>query len=140
MRNVMPHDKRVEVVEVSTGLYKAFLHRNHEPFQVGEDEDRRTEYRCETVVSGPTSFASGDDALAFFTEHQDAIMDDRLAWEAVGKAAKDADVARAKLVATDYEVIKAMEEFLASQGITIPGRDEAEDWRQMIRDYRSLVG
>lgn len=139
MKNTMPHDKQVEVIEISTGMFKAYLHANHVPFEVETEEGPRTEYRCDTVLTAPMSFASEESALAFFTEHHDELMEAILAREAVGRAKSEAEIAQAKLDASDYAVIKAVEAFLASQGIEIPGREGAEDLRQIIRDYRAMV-
>ena len=139
MTNVMPHDKKVEVVEISAGMFKAYLHANHVPFTVDSEEGQRTEYQCDTVLTAPMSFASEAAATEFFTEHHSELVEAIKAREAVGRAKSDAEIAQAKLDASDYEVIKAMESFLASQGIEIPGREEAEDLRQTIRDYRAMV-
>jgi hypothetical protein len=139
MKNTMPHDKQVEVIEISTGMFKAYLHANHIPFEVETEEGTRTEYRCDTVITSPISFASEGDAFAYFTDHHDELVEELVARELVGRAKSEAEVAQAKLDSTDYEVIKAMEVFLVSQGIAIPGREHAEDWRQIIRDYRSMV-
>jgi hypothetical protein len=62
-----------------------------------------------------------------------------MAREAVGRAKNEAEIAQAKLYASDYSVIRAMETFLLMQGVTIPGREESEDWRQIIRDYRAMI-
>lgn len=139
MKNTMPHDKKVEVIEISTGMFKAYLHANHVPFTVESEEGPRTEYQCDTVLTAPMSFASEESALAFFTEHHDELMEAILAREAVGRAKSEAEIAQAKLDASDYAVIKAAEAFLASQGIEIPGREGSEDLRQIIRDYRAMV-
>ena len=139
MTNVMPHDKKVEVVEISAGMFKAYLHANHVPFTVDSEEGQRTEYQCDTVLTAPMSFASEAAAIEFFTEHHSELVEAIKAREAVGRAKNDAEIAQAKLDASDYSAIKAMEAFLASQGIEIPGREEAEDLRQIIRDYRAMV-
>jgi hypothetical protein len=139
MKNTMPHDKKVEVIEISTGMFKAYLHANHVPFTVESGGGPRTEYQCDTVLTAPMSFASEEAATAFFTEHHDELMEAILAREAVGRAKSEAEIAQAKLDASDYAVIKAAEAFLASQGIEIPGRKRAEDLRQIIRDYRAMV-
>lgn len=139
MTNVMPHDKKVEVIEISTGMFKAYLHANHVPFTVESEEGQRTEYQCDTVLTAPMSFASEESATEFFTEHHTELVEAIKALEAVGRAKSNAEIAQAKLDASDYEVIKAMEAFLASQGIEIPGREGAEDLRQTIRDYRAMV-
>jgi hypothetical protein len=139
MKNTMPHDKKVEVIEISTGMFKAYLHANHVPFTVESEGGPRTEYQCDTVITAPMSFASEEAATAFFTEHHDELMEAILAREAVGRAKSEAEIAQAKLDASDYAVIKAAEAFLASQGIEIPGRKRAEDLRQIIRDYRAMV-
>lgn len=135
----MPHDKKVEVVEISAGMFKAYLHANHVPFTVDSEEGQRTEYQCDTVLTAPMSFASEAAATEFFTEHHSELVEAIKAREAVGRAKSDAEIAQAKLDASDYSAIKAMEAFLASQGIEIPGREEAEDLRQIIRDYRAMV-
>ena len=139
MTNVMPHDKQVEVIEISTGMFKAYLHANHVPFTVDSEEGQRTEYQCDTVLTAPMSFASEAAATEFFTEHHSELVEAIKAREAVCRAKSDAEIAQAKLDASDYSAIKAMEAFLASQGIEIPGREEAEDLRQIIRDYRAMV-
>jgi len=139
MTNVMPHDKKVEVIEISTGMFKAYLHANHVPFTVESEEGQRTEYQCDTVLTAPMSFASEEAATAFFTEHHTELVEAIKAREAVGRAKSNAEIAQAKLDASDYAVIKAVEAFLASQGIEIPGREGAEDLRQIIRDYRAMV-
>ena len=139
MTNVMPHDKKVEVIEISTGMFKAYLHANHVPFTIESEEGQRTEYQCDTVLTAPMSFASEEAATEFFTEHHTELVEAIKAREAVGRAKSNAEIAQAKLDASDYEVIKAMEAFLASQGIEIPGREGAEDLRQIIRDYRAMV-
>jgi len=135
----MPHDKQVEVIEISTGMFKAYLHANHVPFTIESEEGQRTEYQCDTVLTAPMSFASEEAATAFFTEHHTELAEAIKAREAVGRAKSNAEIAHAKLDASDYAVIKAMEAFLASQGIEIPGREGAEDLRQTIRDYRAMV-
>ena len=139
MTNVMPHDKKVEVIEISTGMFKAYLHANHVPFTVESEEGQRTEYQCDTVLTAPMSFASEESATEFFTEHHDELVEAILAREALAKLKADAEIAQAKLDAGDYKVIKAMEAFLASKGIEIPGREGAEDLRQIIRDYRATL-
>lgn len=139
MTNVMPHDKKVEVVEISTGMFKAYLHANHVPFTIESEGVQRTEYQCDTVLTSPMSFASEEAAIEFFTEHHTELVEAIKAREAVCRAKSDAEIAQAKLDASDYSAIKAMEAFLASQGIEIPGREEAEDLRQIIRDYRAMV-
>lgn len=135
----MPHDKKVEVIEISTGMFKAYLHANHVPFTIESEGVQRTEYQCDTVLTAPMSFASEAAATGFFTEHHDELVDAIRAREAVGRAKSNAEIAQAKLDASDYAVTKAMEAFLASQGIEIPGREGAEDLRQTIRDYRAMV-
>jgi len=139
MTNVMPHDKKVEVIEISTGMFEAYLHANHVPFTVESDGVQRTEYQCDTVLTAPMSFASEESATEFFTEHHDELVEAILAREALAKLKADAEIAQAKLDAGDYKVIKAMEAFLASKGIEIPGREGAEDLRQIIRDYRATL-
>lgn len=139
MTNVMPHDKKVEVIEISTGMFKAYLHANHVPFTIESEEGQRTEYQCDTVLTAPMSFASEAAATEFFTEHHTELVEAIKAREAVGRAKSDAEIAQAKLDASDYSATKAMEAFLASQGIEIPGREGAEDLRQTIRDYRAMV-
>jgi hypothetical protein len=139
MTNVMPHDKKVEVIEISTGMFKAYLHANHVPFTIESEGVQRTEYQCDTVLTAPMSFASKESATEFFTEHHDELVEAILAREALAKSKADAEIAQAKLDAGDYKVIKAMEAFLASKGIEIPGREGAEDLRQIIRDYRATL-
>jgi hypothetical protein len=135
----MPHDKKVEVIEISTGMFKAYLHANHVPFTIESEGVQRTEYQCDTVLTAPMSFASKESATEFFTEHHDELVEAILAREALAKSKADAEIAQAKLDAGDYKVIKAMEAFLASKGIEIPGREGAEDLRQIIRDYRATL-
>ena len=139
MTNVMPHDKKVEVIEISAGMFKAYLHANHVPFTVDSEEGQRTEYQCDTVLTAPMSFASEEAATAFFTEHHTELVEAIKAREAVGRAKSDAEIAQAKLDASDYSVIKAMEAFLVQHGVEIAGRENAEDFRQIIRDYRAMV-
>lgn len=139
MKNTMPHDKQVEVIEISTGMFKAYLHANHVPFEVETEEGTRTEYQCDTVLTAPMSFASEEAATAFFTEHHTELVEAIKAREAVGRAKSNAEIAQAKLDASDYAVIKAVEAFLRSQGVEIHGREDSEDLRQIIRDYRAMV-
>ena len=135
MTNVMPHDKKVEVVEISAGMFKAYLHANHVPFTVDSEEGQRTEYQCDTVLTAPMSFASEAAATEFFTEHHSELVEAIKAREAVGRAKSDAEIAQAKLDSSDYAVIKAMEAFLVQHGVEIAGRENAEDFRQIGRAH-----
>ena len=139
MKNTMPHDKQVEVVEISTGMYKAYLHANHVPFTVDSEEGQRTEYRCDTVLTAPMSFASEEAAFAFFTEHHDELLDAILAREALAKLKADAEIAQAYLDSTDYMVIKCAELGLSMEDEYPDEYVKREDSRRIIREYRSMV-
>ena len=139
MTNVMPHDKQVEVVEISTGMYKAYLHANHVPFTVDSEEGQRTEYRCDTVLTAPMSFASEESALAFFTEHHDELVEAIMAREALGRAKADAEIAQAYLNSTDYMVVKCTELGLSMEDEYPDEYVKREDSRRIIREYRRMV-
>ena len=139
MKNTMPHDKQVEVIEISTGMFKAYLHANHVPFEVETEEGTRTEYRCDTVLTAPMSFASEESALAFFTEHHDELMEAILAREAVGRAKSEAEIAQAYLYSTDYMVVKCAELGLSMEAEYPDEFARREDSRRIIREYRRMV-
>ena len=139
MTNVMPHDKKVEVIEISTGMFKAYLHANHVPFTVESEEGQRTEYQCDTVLTAPMSFASKESATEFFTEHHDELVEAILAREALAKLKADAEIAQAYLDSTDYMVIKCAELGLSMEDEYPDEYVKREDSRRIIREYRSMV-
>lgn len=139
MTNVMPHDKKVEVIEISTGMFKAYLHANHVPFTIESEEGQRTEYQCDTVLTAPMSFASEEAAFAFFTEHHDELVDEILAREALAKLKADAEIAQAYLDSTDYMVVKCAELGLSMEDEYPDEYVKREDSRRIIREYRSMV-
>jgi hypothetical protein len=139
MKNTMPHDKKVEVIEISTGMFKAYLHANHVPFTVESEGGPRTEYQCDTVLTAPMSFASEEAALAFFTEHHDELMEAILAREAVGRAKSEAEIAQAYLDSTDYMVVKCAELGLSMEAEYPDEFARREDSRRIIREYRRMV-
>jgi hypothetical protein len=139
MKNTMPHDKKVEVIEISTGMFKAYLHANHVPFTVESEEGPRTEYQCDTVLTAPMSFASEEAATAFFTEHHDELMEAILAREAVGRAKSEAEIAQAYLDSTDYMVVKCAELGLSMEAEYPDEFARREDSRRIIREYRRMV-
>lgn len=139
MTNVMPHDKQVEVIEISTGMFKAYLHANHVPFTVESEEGQRTEYQCDTVLTAPMSFASEESATEFFTEHHDELVEAILAREALAKLKADAEIAQAYLDSTDYMVIKCAELGLSMEDEYPDEYVKREDSRRIIREYRSMV-
>ena len=139
MTNVMPHDKKVEVIEISTGMFKAYLHANHVPFTVESEEGQRTEYQCDTVLTAPMSFASEESATEFFTEHHDELVEAILAREALAKLKADAEIAQAYLDSTDYMVIKCAELGLSMEDEYPDEYVKREDSRRIIREYRSMV-
>lgn len=139
MQNTMPHDKRVEVLEVVAGLYRAYLHDHHAPISIDAEDGQRTEYRCETVVTEPMSFASEQEALEFFTEHHGELFSLLTAREAMVKAKADAEVAQAYLQNTDYMVVKCAERglsMLEEYPVEYAKREEA---RLVIREYRGML-
>lgn len=135
----MPHDKKVEVIEISTGMFKAYLHANHVPFTVESEEGQRTEYQCDTVLTAPMSFASEESATEFFTEHHDELVDAILAREALAKLKADAEIAQAYLDSTDYMVIKCAELGLSMEDEYPDEYVKREDSRRIIREYRAMV-
>jgi|GEM_PF-6635636 len=139
MTNVMPHDKKVEVIEISAGMFKAYLHANHVPFTVDSEEGQRTEYQCDTVLTAPMSFASEESATEFFTEHHTELVDAILAREAVGRAKSEAEIAQAYLNSTDW-VIAQLGEY-QMLGKHLPDRSEIlkkrEEARQAIREVQA---
>ncbi len=139
MTNVMPHDKKVEVIEISTGMFKAYLHANHVPFTIESEEGQRTEYQCDTVLTAPMSFASKESATEFFTEHHDELVEAILAREALAKLKADAEIAQAYLDSTDYMVIKCAELGLSMEDEYPDEYVKREDSRRIIREYRSMV-
>ena len=139
MTNVMPHDKQVEVIEISTGMFKAYLHANHVPFTVESEEGQRTEYQCDTVLTAPMSFASEESATEFFTEHHTELVEAILAREALAKLKADAEIAQAYLDSTDYMVIKCAELGLSMEDEYPDEYVKREDSRRIIREYRSMV-
>ena len=139
MTNVMPHDKKVEVIEISTGMFKAYLHANHVPFTIESEGVQRTEYQCDTVLTAPMSFASEAAATEFFTEHHDELVDAILAREALAKLKADAEIAQAYLDSTDYMVIKCAELGLSMEDEYPDEYVKREDSRRIIREYRSMV-
>lgn len=139
MTNVMPHDKKVEVIEISTGMFKAYLHANHVPFTIESEEGQRTEYQCDTVLTAPMSFASEESATEFFTEHHDELVEAILAREALAKLKADAEIAQAYLDSTDYMVIKCAELGLSMEDEYPDEYVKREDSRRIIREYRSMV-
>jgi len=139
MKNTMPHDKQVEVIEISTGMFNAYLHANHVPVAVDSEEGQRTEYQCDTVITAPMSFASEESALAFFTEHHDELLDAILAREALAKLKADAEIAQAYLDSTDYMVIKCAELGLSMEDEYPDEYVKREDSRRIIREYRRMV-
>jgi hypothetical protein len=139
MKNTMPHDKKVEVIEISTGMFKAYLHANHVPFTVESEGGPRTEYQCDTVLTAPMSFASEEAATAFFTEHHDELMEAILAREAVGRAKSEAEIAQAYLDSTDYMVVKCAELGLSMEAEYPDEFARREDSRRIIREYRRMV-
>ena len=139
MKNTMPHDKKVEVIEISTGMFKAYLHANHVPFTVESEGGPRTEYQCDTVITAPMSFASEEAATAFFTEHNDELMEAILAREAVGRAKSEAEIAQAYLDSTDYMVVKCAELGLSMEAEYPDEFARREDSRRIIREYRRMV-
>jgi hypothetical protein len=138
MKNTMPHDKKVEVIEISTGMFKAYLHANHVPFTVESEGGPRTEYQLRYRDHRSHELRVRGGRNSVFHRAPRRAHGGILAREAVGRAKSEAEIAQAKLDASDYAVIKAAEAFLASQGIEIPGRKRAEDLRQIIRDYRAM--
>lgn len=139
MTNVMPHDKKVEVIEISTGMFKAYLHANHVPFTIESEGVQRTEYQCDTVLTAPMSFASEESATEFFTEHHDELVEAILAREALAKLKADAEIAQAYLDSTDYMVIKCAELGLSMEDEYPDEYVKREDSRRIIREYRSMV-
>jgi len=139
MTNVMPHDKKVEVIEISTGMFKAYLHANHVPFTIESEGVQRTEYQCDTVLTAPMSFASKESATEFFTEHHDELVEAILAREALAKLKADAEIAQAYLDSTDYMVIKCAELGLSMEDEYPDEYVKREDSRRIIREYRSMV-
>jgi hypothetical protein len=139
MTNVMPHDKKVEVIEISTGMFKAYLHANHVPFTVESEEGQRTEYQCDTVLTAPMSFASEEAATEFFTEHHTELVEAIKAREALAKLKADAEIAQAYLDSTDYMVIKCAELGLSMEDEYPDEYVKREDSRRIIREYRSMV-
>lgn len=139
MTNVMPHDKKVEVIEISTGMFKAYLHANHVPFTIESEEGQRTEYQCDTVLTAPMSFASEESATEFFTEHHDELVEAILAREALAKLKADVEIAQAYLDSTDYMVIKCAELGLSMEDEYPDEYVKREDSRRIIREYRSMV-
>lgn len=139
MTNVMPHDKKVEVIEISTGMFKAYLHANHVPFTVESEEGQRTEYQCDTVLTAPMSFASEESATEFFTEHHDELVEAIKAREALAKLKADAEIAQAYLDSTDYMVIKCAELGLSMEDEYPDEYVKREDSRRIIREYRAMV-
>lgn len=135
----MPHDKKVEVIEISTGMFKAYLHANHVPFTIESEEGQRTEYQCDTVLTAPMSFASEESATEFFTEHHDELVEAILAREALAKLKADAEIAQAYLDSTDYMVIKCAELGLSMEDEYPDEYVKREDSRRIIREYRSMV-
>ena len=135
----MPHDKQVEVIEISTGMFKAYLHANHVPFTIESEEGQRTEYQCDTVLTAPMSFASEESATEFFTEHHDELVEAILAREALAKLKADAEIAQAYLDSTDYMVIKCAELGLSMEDEYPDEYVKREDSRRIIREYRSMV-
>ncbi len=135
----MPHDKQVEVIEISTGMFKAYLHANHVPFTVESEEGQRTEYQCDTVLTAPMSFASEESAAEFFTEHHTELVEAILAREALAKLKADAEIAQAYLDSTDYMVIKCAELGLSMEDEYPDEYVKREDSRRIIREYRSMV-
>jgi hypothetical protein len=135
----MPHDKKVEVIEISTGMFKAYLHANHVPFTIESEEGQRTEYQCDTVLTAPMSFASKESATEFFTEHHDELVEAILAREALAKLKADAEIAQAYLDSTDYMVIKCAELGLSMEDEYPDEYVKREDSRRIIREYRSMV-
>ncbi|MDX9780858.1 MAG: hypothetical protein RBT66_07460 [bacterium] len=139
MTNVMPHDKKVEVIEISTGMFKAYLHANHVPFTIESEGVQRTEYQCDTVLTAPMSFASEESATEFFTEHHTELVDAILAREAVGRAKSEAEIAQAYLDSTDYMVVKCAELGLSMLDRYPDEFERREDSRRIIREYRRMV-
>ena len=139
MKNTMPHDKKVEVIEISTGVFKAYLHANHVPFTIESEEGPRTEYQCDTVLTAPMSFASEEAATAFFTEHHTELVEAIKAREAVGRAKSDAEIAQAYLYSTDYMVVKCAELGLSMEAEYPDAFARREDSRRIIREYRRMV-
>ena len=139
MQNTMPHDKRVEVLEVAAGLYRAYLHDHHVPVFVDTDSERRTEYRCDTVVTEPMSFSSEMEAHDFFSEHHDELFLLLIAREAIVKAKMDAEVAQAYLDNTDYMVVKCAERGLSMLEEYPAEYAKREDSRRVIRAYRGML-
>ena len=139
MTNVMPHDKKVEVIEISTGMFKAYLHANHVPFTIESEEGPRTEYQCDIVLTAPMSFASEDAATAFFTEHHTELVEVIKAREAVGRAKSEAEIAQAYLYSTDYMVVKCAELGLSMEAEYPDAFARREDSRRIIREYRRMV-
>lgn len=139
MTNVMPHDKKVEVIEISTGMFKAYLHANHVPFTIESEEGQRTEYQCDTVLTAPMSFASEEAATEFFTEHHTELVEAINAREALAKLKADAEIAQAYLDSTDYMVIKCAELGLSMEDEYPDEYVKREDSRRIIREYRSMV-
>jgi hypothetical protein len=139
MTNVMPHDKKVEVIEISTGMFKAYLHANHVPFTIESEGVQRTKYQCDTVLTAPMSFASKESATEFFTEHHDELVEAILAREALAKLKADAEIAQAYLDSTDYMVIKCAELGLSMEDEYPDEYIKREDSRRIIREYRSMV-
>jgi hypothetical protein len=135
----MPHDKKVEVIEISTGMFKAYLHANHVPFTVESEEGQRTEYQCDTVLTAPMSFASEEAATEFFTEHHTELVEAIKAREALAKLKADAEIAQAYLDSTDYMVIKCAELGLSMEDEYPDEYVKREDSRRIIREYRSMV-
>ena len=135
----MPHDKKVEVIEISTGMFKAYLHANHVPFTIESEEGQRTEYQCDTVLTAPMSFASEESATEFFTEHHTELVEAIKAREALAKLKADAEIAQAYLDSTDYMVVKCAELGLLMEDEYPDEYVKREDSRRIIREYRSMV-
>jgi len=136
MVNVMTHDKKVEVLEVVAGSYRAYLHDHHRPVFIDDEDGKRTEYCCDTVITEPMGFASEQEALEFFTEHHGELFSLLTAREAMVKAKVDAEVAQAYLDNTDYMVVKCAERglsMLEEYPVEYAKRDKA---RLVIREYR----
>lgn len=135
-RNTSPIEERITLYPKGNGTYTAYLRDNIVPITMeSEEEGSRVEFECDLyIVDSPFPFRDEVLAMEWFEDNFEGLILYQNELEEQEKIQKKAQESLLRLNKTDYKVIKAMEEFLRSQGIDV--RPESEEWRKNVRQTR----
>lgn len=135
MKVITLSDVSVDTYQVKTGVFVFRLYTNRTPITHIDEATGNTvtEYECDSYLTSEMAFQSKESAEIYATEHFAELVSRYSKIESRGLLLENAKEGQEFLDKTDYEVIKAMEQFLIEQGKTLKYTASRENARESVR-------